>query len=209
MLLLLLRNTRYVGHAPSDPGPIAMKMTAQYILEVDFDAIQRAMEDTARDRFDYYLDRESGDVVRISEEALSAALSALYIGEPSFDPDEDVLYDSAVNLSADLPDHVEESVELALAALLDPVRYMRIPERASREAFECMRVFADRCEAESVRGILADALHGDNPFRAFKAALGRFPQERKKWHAHNAKRMRVLIREWLLVSGIRPVRRRR
>lgn len=184
-------------------------MTAHRILEVDFDAIQSAMEDTARDRFDYYLDRETGDVVRISEETLSTALSMLYLGEPSYDPGEDELYDSEVNLSADLPDHVEASLELVLATILDPERYLRVPERASREAFECMESFVAQCQSGALRLLLFDALRGGHPFRAFKAALGKFPQERKQWHAYNAKRMRGIIREWLLVSGIRPVRRRR
>lgn len=184
-------------------------MTTERILEVDFDRIQRAMEDTARDRFDYYLDRQSGDVVRVSEESLSSALSILYLSESSFDPGEDILYDSTVNLAADLPDHIEESLESAITTLLDQARYLRVPERDSGEAFECMRSFADRCESGPLRRLLADALCGGHPFRSFKSALGKFPQDRKRWHAYNAKRMRGIIREWLLVNGIHPARRRR
>ena len=43
------------------------------LLKIDFNEIQKAMENVLRDAFDYFLDLETGSVVTISVDALEGA----------------------------------------------------------------------------------------------------------------------------------------
>jgi len=37
-------------------------------FRIDFDEIQKAREDTEREAFDYFLDRETGEIIILSED---------------------------------------------------------------------------------------------------------------------------------------------
>jgi hypothetical protein len=47
-------------------------------LRVNFDEVQKAMEDILRDTFDYFIDLETGEVISFSEEILGEIKSRLY-----------------------------------------------------------------------------------------------------------------------------------
>lgn len=179
------------------------------ILEVNYDRIQQAMEDIKRDRHDYYLDLETGAVVRISEGALRNSLATLYTSDPDDNVDEDILVDSEIDTSAEMPDEILDALETSLSVILDSERYARIPERDSREAFAGMRKFADSVEKGPLKDSLLHALGGRNSFRKFKKLLADHQRERKKWHTFNAKQMRSVIRAWIEDLGFRPVRERK
>ncbi|NOZ25814.1 MAG: hypothetical protein GXO94_06980 [Nitrospirae bacterium] len=166
---------------------------------VNYDEIQKAMEDVRRDRFDYFLDLETSKVVVLSVAALNEALTVLY-GKASPDYDRDVVFDSEVNLDAELSDRCEETLDVALSVLMDERRYVRIPERNSREAFSVMKSFASTVQAAGLRRRLEDALNGAGSFKRFKDALLSDKKERKRWHGYNAKAMRRVIAVWL--SGV-------
>jgi len=179
------------------------------ILEVNYDMIQQAMEDTRRDRHDYYLDLETGAVIRISERAMRDSLASLYTSDPEDNPEEDILIDSEIDTSAEITDEVHDVLETNLLVILNGERYTRIPERDSREAFAGMRKFADSLEDRSLKESLLNALGGRNSFRKFKKLLAEHLRERKQWHAFNAKQMRSVIRAWIENLGFRPVRERK
>lgn len=172
-------------------------------LKIDFDEIQKAMEDVVRDTFDYFLDIETGEVLAFSEEILSEVKSRLY------DSDDDDIEDDIEYIEFDeepeLPEWMEDEVELALDILLDEdERYIRIPERTSSSAYKSMAEFIETIEDPILREDLSAALDGRGAFRKFKDVLIDYPKERKRWHGYNAKSMKSEIIEWLDSVGVEP-----
>ncbi len=165
-------------------------------IPVNYNEIQKAMEDIKRDRFDYFLDLETWKVVVLSVAALNEALMTLY-GKTSPEYEKDVVFDSEVNLDAELPDSSEEALDIALSILMDEDRYLRIPERSAGEAFNAMKSFIDTVADPELRDSLSSALNGAGSFKRFKAALLSDKKERKRWHGYNAKAMKRVIAEWL------------
>lgn len=99
-------------------------------LKVNIDEIQKAMEDVVRDTFDYFLDLETGEVMSFSEEILREVKLKLYEddAEEIGDDIEYIEFDEV----PEIPDWMEDEVELALEILFDTQeRYPRIPERRS------------------------------------------------------------------------------
>ncbi len=160
-----------------------------------YDRIQKAMEDVRRDRFDYYLDLVTGEVKEIPVSLLKAALRKLY-HELEEDYEMGTVFDSEVNMDADLTVEEEEVVEKAVEVLLYPNRFIRIPERDSDEAFEVMTRFAMTVKDPVLRKELAASLNGSGAFRRFKDVLLRDRKERKRWHGFNAKAMKEVIDRW-------------
>ncbi|GMT47696.1 MAG: hypothetical protein IEMM0007_1262 [bacterium] len=165
-------------------------------IPVNYDEIQRAMEDIKRDRFDCFLDLETFKVVVLSVAALNEALMTLY-GKTSPDYEKDVVFDSEVNLDAELSDSSEEALDIALSILMDEQRYLRIPERSADEAFNVMKSFINTVAAPELSDRLRSALNGAGSFKRFKDALLSDKKERKRWHGYNAKAMKRVIAEWL------------
>jgi hypothetical protein len=173
-------------------------------LKVNFDEIQKAMEDVSRDAFDYFIDLETGDVISFSEEILSEIKSRLYDSD-SDEIEEDIEY-VEFDEEPDLPDWMEDEVEMALEILLDESgRYVRIPERTPPKAYKSMADFIETIEDSFLREKLSRVLDGKGAFRRFKSVLIDYPKERKRWHGYNAKVMKKEIIEWLSSIGVEPV----
>jgi hypothetical protein len=162
-----------------------------------YDDIQKAMEDVRRDRYDYFLDTLSGEVVSLSLATLKEAVTILY-GNPSHDYEKDVEIDSEVNLGADLPENFAETIEQTLAVLLNGKRYIPIPERTSSEAYDVMRNFLKNVSDPELRQRLESVLNGPGSFRRYKKTLQTDKVIRKAWHGYNARRMKEVIDKWLL-----------
>ena len=170
-------------------------------LTVNFDDIQKAMEDVVRDSFDYFLDTDTGEVVTFSDEILKKVQSTLY------DIDSDDIRDDIEYIEFDrdpeIPDWMQDEVELALEILLDEKdRFIRIPERTSAMAYQSMNAFIETIEDPTLKKKLSDALNGKGAFRKFKDILIHYPKERKRWHGFNAKSMKMEISDWLNSIGI-------
>lgn len=173
-------------------------------LNIDFDVIQKAMEDVSRDTFDYYLDRETGEVIPFSEEILQEVKSRLY--DSDFDEIDDDIEYIEFDEDPDLPDWMEDEVELALEILLDEDgRYIRIPERKSHVAYKSMADFMETIKDPAIKEELSNVLDGKGAFGRFKGALINFPKERKRWHGYNAKAMKTEIVKWLRSIGVEPI----
>jgi hypothetical protein len=162
---------------------------------IDFDEIQKAMEDTARDAFDYFLDRKTGDVIILSEEIIGRAREIL---DEEFDDDmadyEEVEFDAEY----DIPDWMEDEVDLALRIFLEEQdRYVRIPERRPESVFSAMREFTERLEDALLKENLLAILDGKGSFRRFKDALEPYPKERKQWYGFSARKAKKEIEDWL------------
>jgi hypothetical protein len=173
-------------------------------LRVNFDEIQKAMEDVSRDTFDYFIDLETGDVISFSEEILSEIKSRLYDSD-SDEIAEDIEY-VEFDEEPDLPDWMEDEVEMALEILLDESgRYVRIPERKPPKAYKSIADFIETVEDSVLREKLSRILDGKGAFRRFKGVLIDYPKERKRWHGYNAKVMKKEIIEWLKSLGVQTI----
>jgi hypothetical protein len=169
-------------------------------LKIDFDEVQKAMEDISREAFDYFLDIETGDVIILSEDIVERAQEVL-----CEDIDDDMADYEEVEFDeeTDLPDWMEEEIELALDIFLhEKDRYVRIPERNSRKAYEAMQEFAQTIEDKPLQEEVKAILSGKGAFRKFKDALGPYPKERKMWYGYNAKKAKKEIGDWLQSIGI-------
>lgn len=171
-------------------------------LHVTFDEIQKAMEDVSRDSFDYYFDVETGEVITFSEEMLEEVKSRFYASD-SEEIEDDIEYMEFDEEPEELPEWMEDEVELALEILLNEnERYIRIPERSNAAAYESMAKFIGTIEDQPLAEELTAALNGKGAFRRFKDAFAGHPKERKRWHGFNAKEMKKEITSWLHSMGI-------
>ncbi|RJQ41497.1 MAG: hypothetical protein C4550_01670 [Nitrospiraceae bacterium] len=166
------------------------------LLKIDFNEIQKAMEDVSRDAFDYFLDIETGSVVTISVDALERVKGSLYKG--------DELIDESSLEAYDMPEWIEDEVELAIRIFSEKQRYVRIPERESKEVYALMKKFTEGIDELRPHDELSDALNSHDSFSRFKKTLSIFPEYKKKWFALNAGAMRKTITEWLASIGIKP-----
>lgn len=169
-------------------------------LPIDFDEIQKAMEDIERNAFEYFLDRETGEILILSEDIMHRAneiISAHY-------DDDNAEYDAVeLDEEPDIPDWMEDEIELALEILLfSRGQYVRIPERSPGNVFAAMKSFVDQVENPELADELRLALDGKGAFRRFKDALDPFPKERKLWYGFSAKAAKKDIEAWLGEAGI-------
>jgi hypothetical protein len=171
-------------------------------LNIDFDEVQKAMEDTVRDAFDYFLDVETGEVLILSEDILNRARLLL---SRDFDEDmedfEEVVFDREI----DIPSWMEDEIELALDIFMGGDHYVRVPERAARNVYAAMNEFINQLEDARLGKELRQMLSGEGTFRRFKNALEPYPKLRKYWYGYNAKIARKEIMEWLRSLSIEPV----
>jgi len=157
-------------------------------LKADLETIANAMEDTDRMDMDYYLDKETGEVIVLLEEIFRYA-----------EEDQD-------KVREDLPDWQKEQVKLAQDILFkNPDRYICIPERPSYEGYNLMVEFAEKVEDELLRGKLSIALDGKGAFRRFKNVIADYPDYREKWFKFRDEKMNKKVIEWLNSIGIEPV----
>ncbi len=169
-------------------------------MDLDFDEIQKAMEDTDRNAFEYFLDMESGEVIILSGDIINKAQEIL---AESYDDDIGDYEDVEVEEVPVIPEWMEDEIELALDIFIyEKERYTRIPERNPSYGYDTMKAFAETLEDKSLREILLALLDGKNAFRRFKDSLAPYPKERKLWYGFNAKASRKEIRAWLLSIGI-------
>jgi len=175
--------------------------------EIDYDEIQKAMEDTARDAFDYFLDRETGEILILSEEIIGKAQTIL---EESYDDDIGDYEDVEVEVVPSIPEWMEDEIELALDIFIyEKERYARIPERNPQFGYNTMKAFAEMLADEMLKKVLLELLDGKNAFRRFKDSLASYPKERKLWYGFNAKAARNEITAWLQTIGMDQEENRR
>lgn len=167
------------------------------LLKIDFNEIQKAMEDVSRDKFDYFLNLKTGRVVTISQEILERAEKAFCENIETSQGE--------ISEEFDMPEVMEKEIELAVKIFSsDEKKYVRIPERESKDAYSLMKKFAESITELHPHDELMSSLNGSNSFSRFKKVLTDFPEYRVKWFAFNANAMKKTITEWLASIGIKP-----
>ena len=83
-----------------------------------------------------------------------------------------------------------------------PEQYLFVEPIPSREQYRMMEQFIDTVPAGTLKTTLGDAIVGKGAFRRFKDAIGRFPDERKRWFAFRDILLRQFILDWVKANRI-------
>ena len=157
-------------------------------LKVDLEMIASAMDDIARVDMNYYLDKETGEVIFLLEEVSG------YVEEE----DE--------NLRKELLDWQKKDIKVAQDILFkNPDRYIYIPEGSPCNGYDLMVEFAETIEDDLLREKMNIALDGKGAFRRFKNVIADYPDYREKWFRFRDERINKKVIEWLNSMGIEPV----
>jgi hypothetical protein len=167
--------------------------------KIDFDDMQKAFEDTEREAFEYFLDRETKEVIILSQDIINRAWEILSESYDDIADYEDVEPDEI----PDIPEWMEDEIELALTVFINEHdKYIRIPERNPARTFQAMMSFTDTLKNQPLKDLLCSVLDGPGSFRKFKDTLAPYTKEKKLWHGFNAKESKKEIQEFLFICGI-------
>ena len=156
-------------------------------LNIDFEALARAMARQGSDEYDYYLDTQSGRVMRISTDVWNA----LEEGE---------------TIAGSLNAWQQAELHEAQAVFSDTQgRYVPIPEDPEWKVEEIMSDFVDTVHDTDLRSKLTSAMEGRNAVRRFKDILTHYPDEQQRWAALQYQSQQEHAARWLQDEGIEPV----
>jgi hypothetical protein len=128
-----------------------------------------------------YLNRETGEVLLISEESRS-------LGEAG--PEEIEL----------LPDWQKEEAELAV--LIETTdQYLALPDRLEVNEWNIMQEFCLQVKRDNIRAALLGAIRGAHPFRRFKEQIGNHNLW-EEWNRFRRQAFGEIMREWCEENGI-------
>ena len=86
-----------------------------------------------------------------------------------------------------------------------PEEHVRVEPVPSREQYRMMEQFIDTVTLEPLKEQLKDSIVGKGAFRRFKDAVGRYPEERKRWFAFRDVLLHKYILEWLKLQRVELV----
>jgi hypothetical protein len=170
-------------------------------LVIDLADLEAAFDD-ASDMLHYYLDLETGNVVAITDE-IRDELNAIH--EALDEHCDDDAFAAALQQSAH-PDWMR--AVLSEAHQVEQgygTSYIGIPKADSHEGYRAMEDFIETVADQRFQAPLAYAIQGRGAFRRFKDALFSHPDERERWFAFNAARVRERMLAWLEDEGITAV----
>jgi hypothetical protein len=154
---------------------------AKEVIMIGLDEIIEALE-AACGEVNTYFDRETGQVVMISEEDLSAAK-------------EDSL--------EDIPEWQHENVAMAKCIENDKEnRFLVLPSKFDIHEWEIMRKFSLQVENNELSEELDQSLHGAGAFRSFKGCIRRHNIE-QQWFKYRDDALRKIAMEWCEENGIK------
>ncbi len=156
-------------------------------LNIDFEALARAMARQGSAEDDYYLDTQNGRVMRIASEVWNA----LEEGE---------------TIAGSLNAWQQEELHEAQAVFSDTQgRYLPIPEEMQWEVEEIMSDFMEAVHDADLRSKLNSAMSGRNAVRRFKDILAHYPTEQQRWTLLQQQSQQAHAARWLQDEGIEPV----
>lgn len=156
--------------------------------KVSFSDLEDAFLDSTYQHH-YWLDKRTGEVLFVDEEISHS----LELGEDLSEAPEwrhEFIEQARRVLRAfgELPGQKEDDSEIELG------RYVEIPKRESREAYEDMVDFAETVTNSRLRDLLDVALRGKGAFRRFKDVLLDYPAERERWFEFNVSARKAIVR---------------
>jgi hypothetical protein len=158
----------------------AREVFAAMATSVSLDELIDALEEQS-DSLLPYLNRETGEVLLISEESLS-------LGEAG--PEEIEL----------LSDWQKEEAELAV--LIETTdQYLALPDRLEVNEWNIMQEFCLEVKRDNIRAALLGAIRGAHPFRRFKEQIGNHNLG-EEWNRFRRQAFGEIMREWCEENGI-------
>jgi hypothetical protein len=155
-------------------------------LKADLPMIEAAMEDVERDYNEYFLDKDTGEVIILTEEVTG--------------------YAEEQELRDDLPEWMLNQIKIAKEILIEnPERYINIPMKPLSESYKLMVEFADSVTDELLREKLNIALVGKGAFHRFKMVLIDYPFYKQKWFQFKEQKLKIEILDWLRSIGIEAI----
>lgn len=171
-------------------------------LKIDLAELQEAFEFQSYE-MQYYLDRETGEVVLLSEEE-SSLLEAFLEESTSEEPTSDEL--SQWLSATDVPELQHTAVLAAFEVEAGfGERFVEVPQVSSHEGYRDMEDYIDTVDDLALRKLLSVAIDGRGAFRRFKDVLLDYPEERQRWFTFKDARMRERMLDWLEDEGIELV----
>ncbi len=136
--------------------------------------------DVLSDEHFAYLNPQTGDLVTLSTEEISAV-------------EEDLPND-------DFPDWQQPLIAQA-RAVLDSNEYLRLPTRHDIHEYAIMERFCDAIADQQLRQIFLDQIRGSGAFRRFKQLLQRYAIA-EEWYEFRTAALRAIAIQWLDVHHI-------
>ncbi len=156
-------------------------------LNIDFEALARAMGKQVGDENDYYLDTQTGRIMRISTDVWNAI-------------------EEGETIAGSLNTWQQEELHEAQTVFSDTQgRYLPIPEDLEWEVEELMSDFVDTVRDADLRRKLTSAMDGRNAARRFKDVLVHYPDEQQRWVGLQQQSQQEHAVQWLQDEGIEPV----
>ena len=128
-----------------------------------------------------YLDRDTGEVLLISQESLS-------LGEA--EPEE----------IASLPDWQKQEAELAVQVQTTD-RYLALPVQFDVNEWEIMNEFCQEVKPDNMRATLQGAIHGNHAFRRFKDQIANHNLW-DQWNRFRRHAFEEIVRDWCEENSI-------
>jgi hypothetical protein len=170
-------------------------------LKIDIEDVTMAMDDASYD-VNNYLDTETGQVIRVTQETRDQLEEIYENDELGNDSEEDSDLDSLLE-EADLSEWEKEAIKEANDVENNfGSRYIAIPQADSHDGYEQMQEFAENVEDKRIADRLFRALGQKHPFRRFKDALDYYPEVQQQWYEFKNSSDRQKVLEWLLEEGI-------
>ncbi len=157
---------------PSEPEPATQKPVALADLVDALDSLTEMAQ--------AYLDRETGEVHRLTDDDFSAA-----------EREDD-----------ELVDWEREVVELARAIRDDEAgRYLALPDKHEIHEYRFLEDFAYSYPDEAIAEDLSDVIRGRGAFRRFRDAVHRLGIA-EEWYEYRYQRLRDVAKEWCEAEGV-------
>ena len=172
-------------------------------LDLDWGELAIAFDNSFMET-SYYLDKETGQVLTVTDDA-RRQLERIY--EEYFDPDDPDNFDieSALTQAGWLDWQKEEAKTADFVEQHFGSRVVAIPETPTYDAYNEMQDFITTIEDERLCNQLFKAIQGRGAFGRFRDILSQHQAEEKRWYAFQDNRLRKQILEWLHEMGIEPM----
>lgn len=149
-------------------------------LTVDFSLIAQCMRDLARESNEYFLDKNSGQVISISRD-LIRSLTA------------DNLEDRE-----NLPEWDAQMIPIARKIVLEgSPSFVRVPELYGRPGHQFRLAFTETVRTPKLKQRLRLALKGRGSCKRFKEILKESPDEQRRWTLFHENCWKEKISRWL------------
>jgi len=148
-------------------------------VDIEWEDLQQAFLSTRTDR-EYYLDRDSGEVISISES----------------EDEEDEGFEAGNEQDGEEDAGESDEERLREEMESEPDRFCQITPVPMSDRVEWMASFTQTVKVKELLGPLNKAVNGEHPDRDFDRALRKDPAERARWLGFLEGQVQEIIEGW-------------